>query len=354
MRWIAALAAALALSLRVSWCPAAEAAAGPSHRLTLSSGDRVVFVGSALVERDQQYGYFETLLHCRFPQAAFTFRNLGWSGDTVWGDARAEFGTQADGYKKLVDEVVSAKPTVLLINYGMNESFAGEKGLPAFVAQYNKLLDDLSKTNAKVWLIGPNRHEELPPPLPDPTEHNKSLAAYTAAIGQIAAKRGCGFVDLFHAPPPQVAQTRRISDDGIHYTPAGAQIFGYVLVGQLIGSADTAPPPDVEAGGFRRETMKTIASIDRIAGPALAAAASSLPAEQEALRQKTIEKNREFFYRWRPQNDTYIFGFRKHEQGQNAVEIPRFDPIVDKLEREIARMSREIRNPNDEIRNKSQ
>jgi hypothetical protein len=32
-----------------------------------------------------------------------------------------------------------------------------------------------------------------------------------------------------------------------------------------------------------------------------------------------------FFHRWRPANWTYLFGFRKHEQGRNAVEIPRFD-----------------------------
>lgn len=314
MRWIAALAAALALSLGVPWCRADETVKSP-HALTLSDGDRVVFVGSALVERDQQYGYFETLLHVRFPQAAFTFRNLGWSGDTVWGDARAEFGTRADGYKKLVDEVASAKPTVLLINYGMNESFAGERGLAAFVAQYNKLLDDLSKTNAKVWLIGPNVHEKLAPPLPDPTEHNKALRAYTDAIAKIATQRGCRFVDLMHDMPdgPTVLRARPMTDDGIHFTAAGALEFGQQMVA-LLRSSETREQVD-----------------QRRPGPSI-----------EAIRQKTIEKNRQFFYRWRPQNDTYVFGFRKHEQGQNAVEIPQFDPIVDKLEREIADMSKSL------------
>ena len=41
-----------------------------------------------------------------------------------------------------------------------------------------------------------------------------------------------------------------------------------------------------------------------------------------------MAKNRLYFYRWRPQNETYLFGFRKHEQGNNAVEIPQFDPLV--------------------------
>jgi hypothetical protein len=62
----------------------------------------------------------------------------------------------------------------------------------------------------------------------------------------------------------------------------------------------------------------------------------------EQLRQAVVEKNRLFFYRWRPQNETYLFGFRKHEQGQNAKEIPDFDPLVEKMEKEIARLRKPV------------
>src|SRR5262249_36924221 len=58
----------------------------------------------------------------------------------------------------------------------------------------------------------------------------------------------------------------------------------------------------------------------------------------ERLRAAINRKNLLFFHRWRPQNITYLFGFRKHEQGNNAVEIPRFDPLVAEQEREIARL----------------
>jgi hypothetical protein len=60
--------------------------------------------------------------------------------------------------------------------------------------------------------------------------------------------------------------------------------------------------------------------------------------QAEKLRQATIKKNRLYFYRWRPQNETYLFGFRKHEQGQNAREIPLFDPLVAEEEKEIAKL----------------
>ena len=58
-----------------------------------------------------------------------------------------------------------------------------------------------------------------------------------------------------------------------------------------------------------------------------------------AARQAIVEKNQLYFHRWRPQNETYLFGFRKYEQGQNAREIPQFDPLVAALEAKIRKLS---------------
>ncbi len=61
-------------------------------------------------------------------------------------------------------------------------------------------------------------------------------------------------------------------------------------------------------------------------------------AQAEKLRKAIVAKNQLFFHRWRPQNETYLFGFRKHEQGNNAKEIPMFDPLIEKDEAEIAKL----------------
>ena len=58
----------------------------------------------------------------------------------------------------------------------------------------------------------------------------------------------------------------------------------------------------------------------------------------ERLRAAIVAKNELFFHRYRPQNDTYLFGFRKHEQGQNSREIPQFDPLIARAEADIARL----------------
>src|SRR5262245_17438072 len=121
----------------------------------LKDGDRVVLIGNTLIEREQRYGYWEAALTSAWPERNVTFRNLGWSGDTVWGEARAGFGTTADGFKALIDHVKAEKPTVLIVGYGTNESFAGEAGLPKFKEQLKKLLDDLAVTKARLIFLSP-------------------------------------------------------------------------------------------------------------------------------------------------------------------------------------------------------
>src|SRR5438477_2828551 len=158
-------------------------------KFELADGDRVVFIGNTFVERDIKHNYLETLLTIRYPGRNIIFRNMGWSGDTVFVPARAGRGPNK-GIDLLVEYVKDLRPTVLFIAYGMNESFEGEAGLSRFVDGYNKLLDALAATKARVVLISPIPHEDLGRPLPDPAEHNKQLKMYSDAIEQIANKRG--------------------------------------------------------------------------------------------------------------------------------------------------------------------
>ena len=62
-----------------------------------------------------------------------------------------------------------------------------------------------------------------------------------------------------------------------------------------------------------------------------------------ALREAVVAKNRLFFHRWRPANETYLFLFRRHEQGNNAVEIPQFDPLVAEAEATVRTLAQEPR-----------
>src|SRR5262249_46617829 len=104
----------------------------PPGRFQLLDGDRVVFVGDTLIERAQASDYVETLLTARYPDRQIIFRNLGWSGDTVFGESRAGFGTAADGFEQLRRQIDALKPTVVVVGYGANSSYDGSESLAKF------------------------------------------------------------------------------------------------------------------------------------------------------------------------------------------------------------------------------
>lgn len=389
--------------------PSLVRAADPP-RFALKDGDRVVLIGDTLIERDQRYGYLETLLTIQNLEKNIVFRNLGWSGDTVYGHARAGFGTPVDGYKHLKEHVLALKPTVIFVGYGMSESFDGKPGLASFTSGYNALLDVLNETKARFVLVSPIRHEKLPPPLPDPASHNASLAVYVGAIREIAAKRGLTFVNLFERMPERRGPSAddALTDDGVQLTEFGYWIAAQVIAKELgidvptwlvegsaaegalnakgaaladsawtkrgvqfratdarlpfplaptghsrdaslddrvlrIGALETVGFYSVKVDGkpieptnLRREKVLNISAEDLAGGVLVRGTPERDQAEQ--LRRAINEKNLLYFHRWRPQNETYLFGFRKHEQGNNAHEIPLFDPLVEAKEKEIARL----------------
>lgn len=267
----------------------------------LKDGDRVAWIGNTVVEREQRYGYWETALLCKFADRNITIRNLGWSGDTVFGEARAAFDPVPEGYKRLVSLTLEAKPTVIFVSYGTNESFEGAAGVPKFQKQLEKLLDSLAPAKAKVVLFTPLPFEKSRS-LADPASRNKDLQLYSQAIREVADNHGHRLADLFSAGIKHqgTGEGRGFTDNGMHLTEAGYE----------------ATIPD-----FFTALNLNWSGED--------------PTKFEAVRAGVRKKNELFFHRWRPQNETYLLGFRKHEQGRNAKEILEFDPLTDKAEQEL-------------------
>lgn len=285
-----------------------------SDTFELVDGDRVVFLGDVLMEREQTYGHIETELTIRFPDRNAIFRNLGWSGDTPAGIARAglsllQAGKEPanEGFKQLEKQLDLVKPTVVFLGYGMADSL-DEGATPAeFEKNMNTLMDMIvarpGADKTRFVVLSPVWHENLGAPWPDPANHNQQLAQFTKALERIAKKRDAWFVNLFEALKDDPSAP--LTQDGIHLSG-----FGYKRAAEAIRRALHLPPMD------RRMTVKAI--------------------QINALRKLIIEKNELFFHRSRPENMAYILGFRKREQGQNAVEIPQFDPLIEKGDLKIS------------------
>ena len=84
------------LLLGLPACPPTAARAAGAFRL--ANGSRVVLLGNTLIEREQRYGYWEAAIVGRHPDKGLVLRNLGWSGDTVFGHARGGFGAGQSHY----------------------------------------------------------------------------------------------------------------------------------------------------------------------------------------------------------------------------------------------------------------
>ncbi|MDA7882190.1 SGNH/GDSL hydrolase family protein [Akkermansiaceae bacterium] len=270
--------------------------------LAFQNNDKVVLLGNTVIERAQKYGHLETALTLAGGEKNVRFRNLGWSGDTVYGDARSYFGPPQEGFDRLKADLERIKPNVVIICYGAVAAFEGEEGLPHFLQGYNRLLDMISSAASPrdIVLISPPPAETLPAPMPDMSEQNKRLELYRAAISKLAASRKLHFADLYGA---MKGENTGLTDNGLHYTEKGYAALSTKLV---------------EAMGLTAPSKKQLASKSG-----------------EDLRAKIVEKNKLFFHHWRPSNETYLRLFRKHEQGNNAKELEEFLPIIQARESEI-------------------
>lgn len=354
----------------------------------LKNGDRVVFVGNALIEDDMQFGYLELALTTRFPHSEVTFRNVGWSGDNVWGDARSYISQPPTAYELLIENITKFQPTVVFVAYGGVEAQEGEAGLAHFKDGYNKLLDKIDEIGAKAILLSP-----VPVISGDSVTHiakrNADLELYSSAIAKIATDRGKSFVDLFK-PIHEISKKTNITEDGVHLNetgyyylaktlekglglkeqnkvveinfsktgaeaPASAKIIspenGAVLQFKTEQSYLPLPIPEkvsdqfqiVKISGLKKGFYTLSTDDQQLVSASAKEWAAGVQIRQDAaffqvkeLRDMILRKNEVFFSQYRPQNRTYILGMRAYEQGRHSKGLEELGLIVKWLEGQIA------------------
>ncbi len=267
--------------------------------------EQIVLLGGTLIEREQKFGFLETELTLTASESQFSVRNLGWSGDTVFGIARSYFGPPQEGIERLGKHLETLKPTLVIACYGADMAFEDAAKMPGFIAGYAALLDlaRAKSPGVRFIIIAPPPLENLGPPLPDFTKVNAQLAGVRDALRDFAAKQSAYFIDGFAlmGGGKKERPTHPLTDNGIHYGEEGYRMWS----GKIIGSL-----------GLKQHEVPASAYED--------------------MRRTIIKKDFLFFNRWRPANETYLFGFRKEEQGKNGAEMEQFDPLVAEQEKKIA------------------
>lgn len=260
--------------------------------------EMVVMLGDTFLERDYREGYLETALSLATAGKNLRIRNLGWSGDTPRCESRSYFGPPAEGFERLRKQLAEIKPTTVICCYGAVDAFHGEAGVANFIASYEKLLEMIHQScAAKVILMSPPAVSRDVARFPSLANQMTDRATYSKAIGQLASAKSHAFADLFSLMKNQDWQTVHgvtfTDDDYRQIAPLFVKSLG------LNGDSDLA--------------------------------------KHQSLRTTIVAKNHLFFQRWRPQNEIYLFGSRKHEQGRNGAEIPQFDPLIAEKEQLIFR-----------------
>ncbi len=250
--------------------------AAENPKFELRDGDRVAFVGGVFMERENEESRIETMLTRNFLIRDVTFRNFGWGGDTVETFIAPTFEPRPKYVPTLFSYVEKFKPTVLFVSYGMMESFRGEAGLTEFSKNYNALLDKLvtaSRENTgipRVVLLSPTRHENLNEPSSEADAHNKNLQLYVKAIEKIAQERNCTFVNLFESL--RVNGKHPLTSNGVHLNSNGYQEAAKAIEKHL---------------GLSRTKLKR--------------------ESEESLRAAIRNKNKQWWYHYRPMNSEYVY-----------------------------------------------
>jgi len=333
----------------------------------------VVFLGNSLFENDFQYGYLELALTTRWPDRDITFRNLGWTGDNVFGVARTTITNPPTAYELLLDHLAKAQPTVVFVGYGGIEAEEGEAGIPTFTQGLNKLIDTIDSLGARAILISP-----IPiltaDSVANPANRNAMLERYSAVMAKTASERGKRFVDVFK-PIQAMSKTVKLTENGIHLNETGYYCLATILEkaldlpprNQTVTATPTPgkpftindsylplPFPADETGltnsgqilkipglkkGFYTLTadgaeIKTASANDWAAGVTIRQ--GPLFEQVRALRQMIVKKNELFFFQYRPPNTTYILGFRAYEQGRHVKGLAEQSILIKWLEGQIA------------------
>ncbi len=245
--------------------------------LQLRQGERIALVGNTLIDRSHLFGYFETMLHQRYPDHQLIVRNLAWAADTPDLQPRPE--NFADQDQHLTHEKIDT----VFVGYGFNESFAGANGLAAFKESLTKYLQTLKskafngKTTPRIVLVSPTANEDIDG-VPAAILNNANILIYVEAMQQVAAEQNVGFANVYN-------DTLRASTDphsnitlnGVHLTEDGYETFARSL--------------------YRRTFGEDASAIN------------------EDLRANVIDKNRQYFRRYRPLNTFYYTGGRKASYG---------------------------------------
>ncbi|HLU89814.1 MAG TPA: PVC-type heme-binding CxxCH protein, partial [Cyclobacteriaceae bacterium] len=266
-------------------------------QIELNEGDRIAVIGNSLAERMQHDGWLETYFQASHPDRKLVFRNFGYSGDQVHYRPRAH-----EGFGDSDSHLDEFDANVIFSFFGYNESYEDQPEV--FKEQLTAWIDHVrsqkydSVNTPRIVMFSPIAHENLEDPnLPDGSENNRRLSAYTQAMAEVAQEKETGFVDLFNASQEMYESSEEpLTINGVHLNPEGNRQIGLYIAEAVLGKEP---------------------QMDQVA--------------LDSLRSAVVEKNALWFSRYRAISGNDVWGTRSIQDGNRATlkrELDMLDVMV--------------------------
>lgn len=155
-------------------------------------GDSITNGGEASVPELIFWQRWVADLRTRYPRAQLNAVNGATGGDTT-----------TRGLQRLAEKVVSARPDLVLIGFGMNDHNRRGVPLPDYERQLRELVTRIrAGTTAEVILFSTF------PPNPQWLHGTQRMAEYAAATAKVAGEMKCAYADVFNNWQAMTARKR--------------------------------------------------------------------------------------------------------------------------------------------------
>ena len=252
------------LALSLAGCLALPAAAQPGNApFFFHDGDRAQITGDSITQGRTYPTLIESYVLSRFPTWNITFRNTGWSGDTM--GLRTRSGLD----KGFARDLEPLQSTAVTIDFGMNDARAGEKGREDYLANARILADKFKAAGARVALVTSSSEEKYEANQPAGSAYNTTLRAYSDGLKGVAAEKDVLFVDELNPMIATIEAGRqagvlsatqggpRLVPDGVHPNWDGGLVMAtHILKGLNAPPLVSTVELDAKTGAVKAEGAK--------------------------------------------------------------------------------------------------
>ena len=281
----------------------------PLEGLGLRTNDVVAWVGSGTSVALAREGVLETLISGNRPDLHLRFRCLAWEGDTVFAQPREP------NYPDLKEQLRAERATVVLVEFGLAESFEGPGRIPAFREALSSFLDGLRREGLRVVLLTPTA---------DVGTRSSAVESYASAIRNLAGEKSVPVLDLNAG----VEAARAPSGARIPSRIPSAPELAARAAAAIRRFDAQARIPDTDPGGRFRDR------------------------DWEALRAAVADRNRLWKQASRPTNWAFLAGDRTDQRfSRDPVdpskrtfpeEMKRFPPLLEAADLAVVSLSQRL------------